>query len=216
MGRTQPTREREFIAWALNLDARCTEQQQQWNLNPASVQTLNELTHIADTAYQHNCNPETCNRRSRAGKKTSIAALRAFLRFFVYALLSNEAVSENDLKAMGLPSRKRHARQPLPVPADAPAVSVEATQGHEVRVFVRVPQHNHPTESLTRKAYHGFAVRYRKDDEAEWHEEHSTRLHTILVFNSEDTGKHLTLAAAWINPRLQRGPWSNEIHAWIN
>ncbi|MDR2359653.1 MAG: hypothetical protein LBD87_07660, partial [Prevotellaceae bacterium] len=59
-------------------------------------------------------------------------------------------------------------------------------------------------------------VRYRKEDCEEWHSGYSTRLHTDLFFNGEDSGKRLILMAAWINPRLQQGPWSNEITVLIN
>jgi hypothetical protein len=216
MGRTQPTKDADFIAWAKSLAEHCTECQTEWKLNPASVQELNTLTHQADTAYWNNLDRETCNRVSRAAKTAAIAALRVFLRSFVAAIHTNEAVNEDNLEALGLQPRKRHNRLPLPAPTEAPKVEVVSHTGHEVRVYVSVENHGHATKSLTRKAYHGFVVRYRKESDAEWQSVYSTRLHTDIFFNDEDCGKRLTLMAAWINPRLQHGPWSTERYAWIN
>jgi hypothetical protein len=216
MGRTQPTRDEEFIAWALNLSARCTERQEEWGLNPASVQKLNALMNAAETAYRNNLNPETRNRKSVALKKEGIAALRSFLSAFILVLRANESIGENDLDALGLPSRKRHNRLPLPTPTEAPKVSVVTKTGHEVRVYVSVLNYGHATASLTKKSYYGFIVRYRKEGCDEWHTEYSTCLHADLLFSDEDTGKRLVLMAAWINPRLRQGPWSSEITVLIN
>ncbi|MDR2119915.1 MAG: hypothetical protein LBP64_03450 [Tannerella sp.] len=44
----------------------------------------------------------------------------------------------------------------------------------------------------------------------------STRLHMTLLFDEADEGKHVTFTAAWINPRLQHGPWSDAIKVLIN
>lgn len=216
MGRTQPVREEEFVAWARSLASSCTERQTEWGLDPATVQKLNTLTHDAGEAYEHNRNTEYCNRASRVHKDACIAALRQFLRFFIPTLRANEAVEESDLKALGLPSRKRHARQPLPEPREVPEVYVTKSNRQYMKVHVRIPQHGHPTQSRTRKAYHGFTVRYRKEDETGWHDEYTTRLHLNLVFGDEDRGKRLLLMAAWINPRLQRGPWSTEMNVIIH
>ncbi|MDR0728767.1 MAG: hypothetical protein LBF19_01405 [Prevotellaceae bacterium] len=216
MGRTQPTKDEEFIFWALNLTARCTERQEEWGLNPASVQKLNELMRTAEEAYRNNLSPETRNHISVTFKKDGIAALRSFLSAFIPTLRSNEAIDESGLAALALPSRQRHNRQPLPPPAEEPQMQVTAIPGYGVRVSVRRPQHGHATASRTRKAYHGFVVRYRKEGSEEWHSEYSTRLHANLAFSDEDSGKRLALMAAWINPRLQHGPWSSEITVLIN
>jgi hypothetical protein len=51
--------------------------------------------------------------------------------------------------------------------------------------------------------------------EAEWSEEMSSRLKHVLVFPDDYCGKNLTLMLARINPRLQRGPWSNAVSVII-
>jgi hypothetical protein len=214
--RTQPRKDAEFIAWARNINEQCTVRQSEWNLDTNQVQQLNMLNGNADVAYQNNLNPETANRRTAANKRVALAAFKVFLATFANVLVANTAISEADLEAMGLPSREHHFHEPLPPPSDAPENTAVVGQHHDVTVYVAIPQRGHPSEFLTKKGYHGFVTRYRKSDETEWHEEHTTRLHLTLLFDSEDEGKHLTLKTAWINPRIQHGPWSDEITVLIN
>ena len=216
MGLTQPRKDADFIAWARNLANECYSRATQWELNPAQVEKLNVLTGAAEGAYNINKNPETRNRLSASNKRVAFADSKEFLSTYVNVLVANENISENDLQAMGLPSRIHHFHGPLPVPADAPETTAVVGQHHDITVYVAIPQHGHPSEFLTKKGYHGFVVRYRKEGDTEWREEHSTRLYLTLLFDSEDEGKHLALTTAWINPRIQHGPWSDEISVLIN
>ena len=216
MGKTQPIKDADFIAWALNIDYACTTRQTEWQLDSTQVVQLNTLVTNADAAYRENKNPETASRRTAANKRVAFAVLRAFLGTYVNILVADEHISESDLEAMGLPSRERHYHEPLPEPAEAPEVTAVVGQHHDITVYVAIPQLGHPSEFLTKKGYHGFVVRYRKEGDAEWIEEHSTRLHITLLFDAGDEGKHIALTAAWINPRIQHGPWSDEISVLIN
>jgi hypothetical protein len=216
MGRTQPVKDADFIDWARNIDAASVAHETDWNLNTTQVTKLNTLTAAAYAAFEANRNPETTNRRTAADKRVAFAELRAFMSIWTSLLVANDAVTENDLEAMGLPSRVHHFHEPLPVPAEATEMSVAVGQHHDVTVYVSTPQHGQPTEFLTKKGYHGFVVRYRKEDETDWHEEHSTRLHLTLYFDDEDRSKRLKITTAWINPRIQHGPWSDEIEVLIN
>jgi hypothetical protein len=216
MRTTQPTKDADFISWARNINDECTLRQMEWHLDPDQVMQLNMLSGNADAAYQANLNPETANRRTAANKRTSFTVLKRFLSTFINVLVANTAISESDLEALGLPSREHHFHPALPVPNEAPVVTVVVGQHHDITVYVSIPQLGHPSEFLKKKGYHGFVIRYRKEGETEWHEEHSTRLHTTLIFDAEDEGKHLILTVAWINPRIQHGPWSDEDTVLIN
>ncbi|MDR1224547.1 MAG: hypothetical protein LBL07_16960 [Tannerella sp.] len=44
----------------------------------------------------------------------------------------------------------------------------------------------------------------------------TVRLRTDISFDGKDTGRRFELMAAWINPRLQHGPWSHELSGVIN
>lgn len=216
MAKTQPRKDADFIAFARNLNVNCTTRETEWQLDAAKVSQLGALTGVAWDAYNANKNPETASRQTAAHKRLSFDRLRGFLSTYIPVLVADELISEDDLAAMGLPSREHHYHGPLPIPADAPETTTIVGQHHDITIYVAIPQHGHPSEFLTRKGYYGFVVRYRKEGEEEWHEEHATRLHLTLLFENEDEGKRIALTTAWINPRLQHGPWSDEISVLIN
>jgi hypothetical protein len=211
-----PSKDAEFIAWAKNVSAQCVANQATWHLDANAVYTCESLTLNADAAYAANANPETSNHLTATNKKESFKALKSFLGIFVMSLVSNLNIPNSELVAMGLPSREHHAHEPLPRPTVAPNIYAVTGQHYVVTVYVEIPQHGHPSSYLTQHGFHGFVLRYRKDGESEWREVHSTRLHTTLTFEEADEAKHLFLSAAWINPRLERGPWSDEIRVLIN
>jgi hypothetical protein len=216
MSRTQPVRDADFIAWARNVTAKCQANQNTWGLNGTQVATLLTLMNAAETAWLANLNPETSSHQTAVTKRAAIDALREFLALYVPVLVANTAISEATLEAMGLPSRKHHFHEPIKIPDVSPGITAITGQHHDVDIYAAIPNHGHPTESVTRQEYYGLIIRYRKDGEEEWHEVVSTRLHVTLLFESEDEGKHITVTAAWINPRIQHGPWSDEIRVLIN
>jgi hypothetical protein len=214
--KTQPVKDADFIAWALNIKTQCTAHQMDWQLDADMVSTLGILVDNGNTAYLANANPETTNRATSAAKRAAFKTLKPFMSNCTMALVVNTHVPDDALDAMGLPSRTHHYHTPLPEPGEEPDIHAVVGQHGVVTVYVKIPQQGHPSEYMTRKGYHGFVVQYRKAGDTEWREEHTTRLHISLSFDSEDTGKNLEVKAAWINPRLQRGPWSDAITVLIN
>jgi hypothetical protein len=205
-----------MIAWGLNVKDKCVTNRIAWGLNSALVEELILLADNADTTYQINRNPETHNAHTAAFKKVAIEKFRKFLSAYIHILIANPLVPDTDIDAMGLPSRTRHVRLPLPVPTEAPACRIIVGQHHDVKIYAGSVGHGHPAESLRKKGYKGLVVRYRKEGETEWQEEFSTTLHVFLYFKEEDRGKLLELMAAWFNPRLQQGPMSRETTIMIN
>ncbi|MDR0692078.1 MAG: hypothetical protein LBF69_03465 [Prevotellaceae bacterium] len=141
MAKTFPVKEADFLAFALNIDSQCTAHEGDWVLNPGLVMKLHTLTVAAKAAYEANANPEEANRRTAAAKDVHFGELKVYLSTVVKTLELNEAVTEDDLRAMGLPSREHHFHEPLPEPADAPEDSVVSGQHHDISVYVSTPQH---------------------------------------------------------------------------
>jgi hypothetical protein len=217
MPRTQPRTDAAYIAWARNIDSQCTAHQTDWHPDSGQVMQLNTLFANADAAYPANLNPETSSRRTAANKRIAFVQLRRFFGLYVNVLVANTHISEEELAGMGLPSREHHFHMPIPPPHEMPDLVAIVGQHHDVDLYASLPQHGHPSEHVTKTEYHGLVVRYRKEDGRDvWHEEISTRLHITLLFDEEDRGKYVTVTAAWINPRIQHGPWSDEIRVLIN
>jgi hypothetical protein len=211
----RPSKDADYLAWAKNIAAKCAAQPQ-WGIDSMKLATLNTLVTNADTAYAANLNRETANHYTATVKKAAFDALKPFMSGFVVVLEANDLIPNEELVAMGLPSRIHHHHDPLPDPTESPDIHAVVGEHDVVTVYVDIPQQGHPSEYLTRKGYRGFVVQYKKEGDAEWREESTTRLHITLVFAREDEGKHLQLQAAWLNPRLHRGPWSDELTVLIN
>ncbi|MDR3236332.1 MAG: hypothetical protein LBT48_06360 [Prevotellaceae bacterium] len=214
--RYQPTKDADFIAWVTNIKNNCLTNQTQWDLKSSDTDKLLAYVDNAVHAYEVNINPELKNRHTSMIKKEAFITLKTFMSLFTLQLLADELISDAEIEAMGLRPRQHHASLPLPDPTEAPEITAVVGQHHDVTVYVSVAQHGHPAEYLKKKGYAGFILRYRKEGDSEWHQELSTKLHTMLLFDAEDEGKHVTLTVAWINPRLEHGPWSDETTTLIN
>jgi hypothetical protein len=133
---------------------------------------------------------------------------------FINFLESNTRVPDEALAAMSLRPRHPHAHQPKPAPAEAPVLTVITGQHHDLTAYVSTLQHGHPTEYLG--AYHGFLLKYQFEGETEVHQLVSTRKHRTLIFDEKSEGKYIKLSAAWVNTRIEPGPWSEEVRELVN
>jgi hypothetical protein len=137
--------------------------------------------------------------------------LKNFLGTYINFLEGNLHVPDEALALMGLRPRVHHASQPLPVPGESPVLSV-VRQHDELTVYVAQPEHDHPNTTVApRKKYYGFNLRWKFEGDAEYRHVVSTRLHVTLYFEQADETRRVILSAAWVNPRLQPGPWSDDI-----
>jgi hypothetical protein len=200
----------EFLAQVNAIKEQCTENAMAWDIDQTRLMTLTHLTDSANTDYENNSNPITRNQVTSAKKKASFGELKHFLGPFIDYLEGNLNVPESALAFMGLRPRTHHAHAPLPVPPVAPVATL-VRQHDEITVYVAQPEHSQPTQSVNPKRYHGFKLRWRFAGETEDRFEITTRLHFTLHFDRADEGKTVILAAAWVNPRLEAGPWSPDV-----
>jgi hypothetical protein len=136
--------------------------------------------------------------------------LRRFLGTFINYLEINDSVPDAAIKSMGLRPRHRTARQPLARPDEELLLSVKKLHD-EITVYVQRPEHRHTTTTMAPARYHGFILRYRIEGEEQYQIALSTRLRHTILFDRANEGKRVFLSAAWVNPRLENGPWSKEI-----
>jgi hypothetical protein len=211
-----PLQDSEFIAWAKVIFDTCMEHHELWELPPTILGQFETLLEDAEDKYQANSNKEARNKLSVIDKNTAFAALKSFLSTFINALEGNTLIPDSDIDKMGLRPRHQHAHQPTPPPTTAPVLTAIVGQHHDIDAYVSSLQHGHPTQYLKDGNYYGFLLKYRLEDETEWKTVLSTKLHYRLIFTEQEEGKHILMQAAWINSRLQNGPWSEEIRELIN
>jgi hypothetical protein len=200
----------QFMAFANTINEQCSEHATEWKLDTERLGPLNTLTSNASTAYNANSDKATRNLITSTNKKAAFGELKHFLSLFINYLEGNESVPDEALEIMGLRPRTHHVHEPLPRPDEAPMVLV-VKQHDEMTVYVSRAELGHPTQSSKLNRYHGFKLRWRFADETASHIEMSTRLHCTLHFDRADETRRIVMSAAWVNPRLEEGPWSEDI-----
>jgi hypothetical protein len=200
----------QFLAFVSTVYEQCKEHAASWGLDEARLASLNALIEGASKAYQANSDRATRNHVTSVGKKTAFTELKNFLSLFINYLEGHESVPDAALALMNLRPRLRPGRQPLPTPTEAPLVST-LYRKDELVVYVTRSGYGQPTQGVQLKPYHGFKLRWKFEEETAWRLELSTRLRHILYFEMKDEGRRIVLTAAWMNPRLQEGPWSDPI-----
>jgi hypothetical protein len=199
-----------FIAYANTINDQCTENSTKWDLDPLRLSTLNTLTVNANTTYGANSDKSKSNLITSTNKKHAFGELKNFLFLFVDYLEGNLSVPDEALAIMGLRPRVHHAHEPKPRPGEAPVLKV-IKQHDEMTVYVSRAEFGHPTQSATKTEYAGFKLRWRFEGETVYRIEVSTRLHSTIHFDRADETKRVEMSAAWMNSRLEEGPWSEDI-----
>jgi hypothetical protein len=200
----------QLLAQANTIHEQCHRHAPDWQIDPSRLMTYDTVLANANTAYAANNDKATRNAITSATKKAAFGELKHFMGPFIDYLEVNTNVPDTALEFMGLRPRQHHAHQPLPRPAEAPVISVKR-QHDEITVYVARPEHDQPTAGVAPHQYHSFMLRYKKEGDADYQTVVSTRLHHTLFFERDDEGKRVTLSAAWTNPRLEAGPWSEDI-----
>jgi hypothetical protein len=199
----------DFLAQAKNINHQC-HLHGEWGVDPMRLAQLDALLATAESAYEANKDPALKNAATAIAKRAAFAELKNFLSLFINYLEGNTSVPDDAIELMGLRPRHPQAHQPLPAPNTPPVITVRKQHG-EITVYAAQPEHDQPTSGVAPVHYHGFLLYYKFEGEAEYKSVVSTRLHHILYPGPEDDGKRILLKAAWVNSRMQHGPWSNEI-----
>ena len=213
--RTIPKRNAAFIAFNRNMYERCAAKGTDWDFTTKELQEYSALTNTAEQAYTASTNRVTRNKETTERKNVAFDALKERLFLIIHKLEGNPKVLEEDLRAMGLPSREHHAHEKLPRPKEVLDLNVTTGMHLEVDVHARIPESGHPTEYLKHHGLAGILLRFRVDG-GEWQERYLKRTSERLTFSPGDTAKYVTITGAWINPSLEAGPFCPELRVLIN
>jgi hypothetical protein len=199
----------EVLAKANSINSQCHLHETDWGLDQPRLATFDTVLFNANTAYAANSDSATKNAVTVANKNAAFGELKHVESTFIDYLELNTQVPDAALAAMGLRPRQRHVYQPLPRPKENIVITTKK-QHDEITVYAARPEQDHPTDGVGPVHYHGFALRYKVEGEVE-KIVISTRLHHTFFFERTDETKRVTISAAWVNPRLETGPWSDEI-----
>jgi hypothetical protein len=213
-----PRKDGEFLTFASRIEqqSRANISPDKWNITPGLIDQLSTDLSKAQTTYNLNVNPNLRNHETAAYKQEAFLTLRRYLSTFINYLEGNTRVPDDALHALGLRPRHPSAHQPIPAPTEAPVLTLLTGQHHDIDIYLYDNQAGHPTEFLTNPNHHAVLLQYRFKGETDWQQKNLTKKSDTLIFNDDAEGKYLQVRAAWLNPRLQQGPWSDTDEKLIN
>jgi hypothetical protein len=205
----------QFLAHVKTINTECNEHKTEYGLDGEILKTFDDDLAAAETAYAANSDYSKKNVTTSEHKKATFAELKNFLGVFINALEGNLKVPDEALARMELRPRHQSGHHPLPPPVEQLVISLLA-QSDEIIVYAAKPEHDQPTATVAPANHFGFILRYKKEGDADYKTVVSSRLHHTLYFEREDEGKRVFLSAAWVNHRMEPGPWCKEISQVIN
>jgi hypothetical protein len=197
--------------------AQANQKPDQWDLDARRILALKAANDHLELALQANDAKETKNHFTVVAKDEAVSALLVVLRGFInYLIGKTDKITDEILKQLDIPPRHHIKHEPLPPPVEAPIISLVTGQHHDVDIYLYNNQAGHPTTYLADPNHYGVLLQYKFEDAADWQQAILTRKHHTLIFDDAAEGKYLLARAAWLNPRLQQGPWSDTDKKLIN
>jgi hypothetical protein len=208
-----PRSDAGFQSWQENLITKVAPQASAWNIPPDAITALQALKASWTAAHAATLDPATRTSVAIYDKQNARAKYEAALRKFNrYYLANNPAVTDHDLKDLGLTVPKR-THTHAPVAAESPDCDVDTS------VAGRLTFHFFEKGSSHKKAkppgQHGAEIAWVILDAppTRWeeliHSSFDTHPPMTLSFEGNKRGKTLYYALRWENTRGEKGPWSN-------
>ena len=212
-----PRKNKEYLAFTRNIHEQIALNLTIWKVDQTLANDFFSKDDAAQAADLINSNSEFSCRHTAKIAQYTMADLKSFMGPFTNALLGNLNIPDEEIEALGLRPRHPGKHEPIPQPREDVMVGLVTGHHHDVDAYFSTLQHGQPTKHITdHRKHHGFILRYKVDGDTEWRFLISIRKHRTLVFNDADEGKYLHAQAAWLNPRLEAGPWSEEVIVLIN
>jgi hypothetical protein len=209
-----PSREAALVGWANNFVTLVAEKPTAFGLTEAQATALTTLNTNFVTAYnlcENGAGRSPANVQLKNDRK---AALVSEVRKLVRIIQAFPGVSDVERQQLRITVPKN--RSPIPVPQTAPQVTVTGARGRAVTIDIREPN----TERRSKPAGTGtaavltFVGAVPPTDPALWKLEFVTTRTTAEVQFPYDlpAGSGVWVAAAWQNPRQERGPISVPVY----
>jgi hypothetical protein len=212
MGRTDylPSNILEYSNLVHNIRTQVTANMNRWDISSTAANVLDPLIATLDATVKISENPATRTAAAIAKRNEARDALDVELRPFIQGrLIHNNRVTDDDLRAMGLPVHDRNP-SPVPDPVQTPPIQARAASPGVVELDF----------GAKGKGIHGAEVCWVLSETPilDWsdllHSAFATHTPLRLSFEGRDRGKWLYFAARWENTRGVKGPWT-EIQSFI-
>jgi hypothetical protein len=200
----------EFLAMAHGVCVECEKNKELWELREQPLARLKTLYEEARANYEANCDWATKNSTTSSNKRFSFNDLKRYLIRYTEILRLTLSVPDSALQAMGLGSRECVKRGPIPQPTDRIVIFFSGV-GFLVLARAVLPATVFPADPVETRLHYGFVRKIRIEGKEAEMLVTSRLLTSTLYFEEGDAGKEAFVSAAWVNPKMETGPWSEEV-----
>ena len=178
-------------------------------------------------SYDKNAAKATRGDKSAIDLHDDMKKLRPIVAVFVIFLRGNTNIPDDMLAVMNIPPRLRTYHQAQPAPDDDAVFEVRRVAHLLYQILMQSLAAGHPRQTMTdRRRHYGYRFEYIIIDHAapipdietitNWEFLEFTKLRNNITFPQAAEGKRLIGRAAWINNRLQPGPWSEPVNITLS
>ncbi len=207
-----PARASEQVEWAENFAANVGANAARYGISVGQMEAFNVANTALQDAWEVSQNAATRTRGSVVARDNALKAMRAEARRLVSIIRGTPGVTDQMLVDAGITVPKQ-TRTPIPVPTSAPTVAVLGARGRTVNIRITDPsrvRRGKPTGTGV-AAVLTYVGEIPPVDPSAWTLAFvTTRTTTEVQFDFDlPAGSGVWVAAAWQNPRMERGPLSD-------
>jgi hypothetical protein len=205
-----PTKDTDFLEWALNFIALCIQNQTSWGLPSAETTALNTEVSEYEGVYETAIGP-SASKADVLLKNEKKAALKDSLRDFKRRSIDpNKAVTDPDRERLRLPIYDGKLT-PVPPPSTTPEFEFTYPGARRINVHFR----DFGSKSKAKPdGVAGAVIFYEVRDTQPANQDEL--LHSIFTgrtpyhfeFKEDERGKKVYFALFWQNGKGDKGPWS--------
>jgi hypothetical protein len=206
-----PTKDGDLLTWSNTLFDGVIEHAAEWGIAPKTWTEVIALMTTYDVALSKAKDPNH-GHADILEKNTARDALKKAVRQYVKEyLIANSAISDDELKRIGLPVHDTH-HTPVNPPDSIPLAKVKLSSPGVLEWFVIDSKSGKKAKP---KGVSGFELVWGifevvPNDWAQLtHSAFSTRATLKLSFSGNERGKVIAYATRWENTKGQKGPWSD-------
>ncbi len=206
-----PRKELDLKSFSTNFANRINDEPGHFGFSQEMVDDLVAKQQAYSTALALSLELGTRGVATVAQKNQAKSELIPLIRPMVAQLRAMTQISDAQLKLLGIPRAKKAVRR-VGIPENAPQVVLSTTSDCSFRVNLTDPHilsNGKPTRVAGASVYIAYGE-YGTAESLKWtHHSNQTRsTFEIQLKNGVPYGSLVWISAAWINPRLETGPYS--------